>query len=857
MLTVCLVAVLCVLFSSSFLPGQALFANDGPLGHLKSRPNALPGALYGIWTDLVWLGLDGGSFTPNVHGLLMLLGPLGYINFSAPLSLLILGLSAWCFFRQLRFRPMVCILGGLAAALNMNFFSCACWGLPSRAVAAAMIFLALAALISSASKHSWIKIILAGLAVGIAVSEAADNGAIFSLYVAAAVLFHAWISEGSPAKKLALGVSRLALVALFAFLLAFQFVILLIKTQIVDVAGMQQDQPAKEERWDWATQWSVPKVETLRVVIPGLFGYRMDTPDGGQYWGKVGRQPGYEKHGQGFPRYSGSGEYAGVLVVLIALWGIAQSFMRTGNVFSATERKWIWFWSGAVLISVLLSFGRHAPFYRIIYALPYFSAIRNPMKFMHPFHLGLIILFAYGLQGLSRRYLENVNAKTASLLRQFKAWWGAAKGFEKKWTWGMFGVLGLSILSYLLYANSRPVLERYLTTNGFGPADAALSSRFSLGEVGWFVFFLALSVALVTCIQSGVFAGRRAKWAGVLIGLVLVVDLARANGPWIKYYNYREKYASNPVLDVLRHKPYEQRVVMPPFRVNEQLDFFQQLFQSEWLQHHFQYYNIQSLNMAQEPRMPADKTAYLTTLTTNIARYWQLTNTRYVLGLAGQFVDLLNRQLDPAQKRFKVHTLFTFSQSPEGNSILVHTNQTGPFALLEFTGALPRVKLYSQWQTMTNDQAALAQLASPAFDPAQMVVVSTNIPPSAPDTSTNQAAGTVAFTNYEPRRIELRADAGTPSVLLLNDKYDPKWKVRVDGHLQPLLRCNYIMRGVYLPAGSHTVVFSFEPPQRDMFVSLAALLLGLVLCGFLFISRKKQEPPTASINIKPTPKTAH
>jgi hypothetical protein len=29
-------------------------------------------------------------------------------------------------------------------------------------------------------------------------------------------------------------------------------------------------------------------------------------------------------------------------------------------------------------------------------------------------------------------------------------------------------------------------------------------------------------------------------------------------------------------------------------------------------------------------------------------------------------------------------------------------------------------------------------------------------------------------------------------VLLLNDRFDPNWNVRVDGKLERLLRCNYI-----------------------------------------------------------------
>ena len=78
------------------------------------------------------------------------------------------------------------------------------------------------------------------------------------------------------------------------------------------------------------------------------------------------------------------------------------------------------------------------------------------------------------------------------------------------------------------------------------------------------------------------------------------------------------------------------------------------------------------------------------------------------------------------------------------------------------------------------------------------------------------------------------------SVLLLNDKHDPNWQVLVDGHPAPLLRCNFIMRGVALTPGSHTVEFHFRPPHQSLYISLVGLALGVGLCGFLALSSRKR-----------------
>src|SRR2546426_9165657 len=73
-------------------------------------------------------------------------------------------------------------------------------------------------------------------------------------------------------------------------------------------------------------------------------------------------------------------------------------------------------------------------------------------------------------------------------------------------------------------------------------------------------------------------------------------------------------------------------------------------------------------------------------------------------------------------------------------------------------------------QAGTNDFLTLRKLASSSFDPAQAVFVASPLPPTGTNL-TDQAAGTVDFVRYAPKRIELRAHANVPSVLLLNDKF--------------------------------------------------------------------------------------
>jgi len=831
----CLLMVLGVLFYQSFLPGKVHFSNDGPLGAVMPLANHKFSNFLGMWQDLTWVGGPAGSISPNLTGaLLVVAGAVGYSKFYAPFSLLVLGLCAWFFFRQLKLSPLACILGGLAAALNSDFFSAACWGVAGHPITFGVNYLALGLLLDNASVRGWLKAVLAGVAVGLGLTEGADIGAFFSLFVAAFAMYQAWIGEGSVVKRLAFGASRTAVVAVLAGCMAAQFINVMISTQIQGIVGTQQDAATKEMNWDKATQWSMPKIETLRVLIPGLFGYRMDTPEGGQYWGTVGRQPGWEQHQMGFPRYSGGGEYAGLLVVLVAAWALGQSFRKQGSPFSPRDRKWIWFWAVMALISLLLAFGRHAGFYRFLYALPYFSTVRNPAKFMHNFHWCVVVLFAYGLHGMAKCYLEKAVTGVGH-------WF---QGFEKKWTLGLLGLVGVSVLGCIVFAGQSQALERYLLKNAFNATEARLIIQFSNHEAFLYLLFLILSVAALILVQRGTFAGPRTKWAGVCLGLLLVIDLGRANAPWILYHDYPARYALNPVLDFLRQRAFEHRVVSPPFRGGEALDAIQGFYRGEWLQHQFPYYGIQSLDLSQEPRVAVENQTYRLWMSTNLVRLWQLTNVRYAVGVAGGLVEALNSQLDPAQRRFRLHTPFSLRRGEGPETFVTETNAAGPFALIEFAGALPRATLYPRWQVNTNDEATLKQLASPEFDPAQTVIVANDLPAPAAATPATLTKATVEFVpdKYMPKQVVLRTKAEAPTVLLLNDKHDPDWKAWVDGQPASVLRCNYLMRGVALPAGEHTVEFRYAPPVQALYVSLAALALAAVLVGFLSATKPKAAP---------------
>ena len=193
------------------------------------------------------------------------------------------------------------------------------------------------------------------------------------------------------------------------------------------------------------------------------------------------------------------------------------------------------------------------------------------------------------------------------------------------------------------------------------------------------------------------------------------------------------------------------------------------------------------------------------------------------------------------------------------DQVTVTPTTAGRFGLFEFAAALPRAKLYSNWQVNPDNSATLQQIFSPEFDPESNVIVAGGLPTNSVTGTTNGASGTVDFVSYAPKDIVLKADASTASVLLLNDHFDPDWKVFVDGSPEKLLRCNFLMRGVYLVPGTHVVEFKFLPPIGLLYVAVTAVALALLALGFLMVFTYKNRlpapqavnpPPPAAINPK-------
>ncbi|HEY3861280.1 MAG TPA: hypothetical protein VGO59_05270 [Verrucomicrobiae bacterium] len=911
-------ALLLVLFAKSLDPHQVLFANDVPLGARKAESNSLPGRFTGTWSDLSWLGGAGPAASPSITMLLATVFPaVAYLKIYAPFTLLFLGFSAWVFFRQLKFSPVVCVLGGVAAGLNSHFLSIACWGLGNWNLAAGCAFLAMGALYAKSIPKVWERAVLAGLAVGMGVMEGYDVGAILSIYIGAFILFRFFNNDDSTGQQVANALVAETLVVIFAGIIAYHTMHTLVTTEVEGVALMGQDAETKLSRWRSATQWSLPKAETLQIMVPGLFGYRLsgnisETDRSSAYWGRIGQDPRIARIGSDdamersnaltefhlptnflasldtpnresrtdpmiaitkktgiYWRYSGSGETAGVIVSLLAFFGLANIFRKDG-LYTKSDRRAICFWGLAALFSLLAAWGRYGFIYQLLYKMPYMSTIRNPIKFMHPFHIAWLILAGYGMEALYRRAARTAAGNANDMVFvQITRKWSKMTGMDRGWAIFTMILAGAAVAGTVLMFVCRPQWLQYLRDQSFTPLAAMNISHYGLLMCVEFLVFLIAGIVVIAAVLSGAWTGTRSKMAWGALGLLMVCDMARADYPWIHYYDYNEKYALNPVTDFLLEKPWEHRVIgkLEPRGPGSGITpYFGQLY-FFWLQNDFPYHNIQTLDFPQMAHMPDLDRLYLKAFELNgsdiystdlrpAVRLWELTNTRYILGTANA-VELLNDRTGSGT--FKLDGLFNMVRKPDltsvgdaGDLTVVQSGTKGEYGIVEYTRALPRAKLFSNWLT-TNDDDTLKVLSDQSFDPWKTVLIAPKTPVAQAQSDSTADPGTVSITDYHSKNVRLQADAKTASILLLNDRFGADWQVRVDGARQPMLRCNYIMRGVYLTPGHHVVDFAFRPPLGSLYVSVSAIIIGAILAGFLIATRKPEASAPAPIAPAPVP----
>jgi hypothetical protein len=199
--------------------------------------------------------------------------------------------------------------------------------------------------------------------------------------------------------------------------------------------------------------------------------------------------------------------------------------------------------------------------------------------------------------------------------------------------------------------------------------------------------------------------------------------------------------------------------------------------------------------------MPEEYKNFLSAAGTNQVRLWQLASVKYITAPAGVLTQL------PSQLKSQLTPVMFYRFVRQGDGAGVQTLSRPEVAqdqvLLEFNAFLPRFALFHQWQSMPADEQC-SVLFSRGFDPLQTVLVDGAV---GLDLSSGSAGFSTVEVSLTVNKAVIETSSDQPGVLIFTQRYQPEWKVTVDGVSAKLLRCNYICMGVEVPAGKHVVQY--------------------------------------------------
>jgi uncharacterized membrane protein YfhO len=92
----------------------------------------------------------------------------------------------------------------------------------------------------------------------------------------------------------------------------------------------------------------------------------------------------------------------------------------------------------------------------------------------------------------------------------------------------------------------------------------------------------------------------------------------------------------------------------------------------------------------------------------------------------------------------------------------------------------------------------------------------------------NDTLRQIRLVKYEPDNLEFEVISQNGGFVVFSEIYYPKgWTATVSGEKTDIYQTNYILRGVKVPAGKHTIILEFKPDA--IFVANKIATIGSIL----------------------------
>jgi uncharacterized membrane protein YfhO len=108
------------------------------------------------------------------------------------------------------------------------------------------------------------------------------------------------------------------------------------------------------------------------------------------------------------------------------------------------------------------------------------------------------------------------------------------------------------------------------------------------------------------------------------------------------------------------------------------------------------------------------------------------------------------------------------------------------------------------------------------------------------------------LTSYAPNKLSYKTNASEKQLAVFSEVYYKKgWKAYVDGKEQEILKVNYMLRGLELPAGSHKVEFVYDSSQYEtasIFAWVSSILLFLIIVAYIYFEKLRGPKKATAIS---------
>jgi hypothetical protein len=174
----------------------------------------------------------------------------------------------------------------------------------------------------------------------------------------------------------------------------------------------------------------------------------------------------------------------------------------------------------------------------------------------------------------------------------------------------------------------------------------------------------------------------------------------------------------------------------------------------------------------------------------------------------------------------------------------------GRWELVQLPGAVPRARVVYQSVQAESQFDAYEKLMKTV--PYNTVVLEEAAPPPQSGSPAKQTSAKIV--EDAPDRVVVSAELEKPGWLVLLDNHYPGWRATArlfsdSGEITttatpvPIVRADFAFRAVPLPAGTHEVVFTYEPASLKWGCASAAL--SFLACAALIITARRRAPPSA------------